>query len=279
MDKWFIDKLNIDSLLQKEGMYQAPGVEVASSFKSEAHDELVELEEKSFWFKHRNEIIIEGVRSYPPKGNRVIEAGGGNGNCTYYLQKNGFETAMFEPGEGGCINAVSRGVKNVVCSLLNEKYVKEHSIESVGLFDVIEHIEDDRAFLKELQKILIDDGIIYITVPAHKLLWSSSDTGHFRRYSKKTLRDIVSDSGYTILYDTYFFWYLTFPIFMLRALPYILGGRKEGKATTLKKQEFIAPRFIMKIISVMNSIETRTIRRRRHMVVGGASLFLIAKKK
>ena len=45
------------------------------------------------------------------------------------------------------------------------------SIDSVGLFDVVEHIEDDYLFLKSINKYLKDDGYIYITVPALNFLY------------------------------------------------------------------------------------------------------------
>ena len=68
----------------------------------------------------------------------------------------------------GAINAYKRGIKNVLCSTLEDAGFELCSVDSVGLFDVVEHIEDDYLFLKNINKYLKDDGYIYINVIA---LW------------------------------------------------------------------------------------------------------------
>jgi SAM-dependent methyltransferase len=283
MEPWLQEKLHMDMLTHSEGLYKTKDEkQVEGSFDDEAHDILFKLEDKSFWFKHRNKIIMEGVKKHNPKHNRIIEAGAGNGNTSYYLEQNGFSAAMFEPGERGCKNAVTRGNKNVVCALLDEKHVKINSIEAIGLFDVIEHIEDDIDFLKNLSKLLIDEGLLYITVPAHKILWSFSDNeaNHFRRYNRKHICKAVSQSGYEVLYHTYFFWYLPILIFIFRTLPYWF--KKNNKTREIKEnanqREFVSPAFIDKILNWLVRGEIKRIKKGRRTILG-ASIFLVAKKR
>ncbi len=282
MKTWVEEKLRLEKLTFKENIYWADISGAAKvSYDDAAHDQLYEIEEKSFWFKHRNRIILEGVKQYPPFKNRIIDAGGGNGNTAYYLTQHGFKTAMFEPGARGCRNAAKRGMKHIVCSLLNTDSVKEKSIEAIGLFDVIEHLEDDRRLLNEFKDLLIDDGMLYITVPAYKILWSfNDDKDHFRRYDRKLLRAVVEESGYKVLYDTYFFWFLPALIFIFRTLPYKMShGNKRAKKndTGVKQKEFVAPAFVGKIIDLLLRGEIKRIQRRTRTGVG-ASLFLVARK-
>jgi len=283
MDKWFLKKLKTSNLRLDGGMYQPTYIKaVSTSFDSAEHNLLYELEDNSFWFKHRNKVILESAHLYPPIEKRIVEVGAGNGNCTHYLQKNCFNTAMFEPGVGGCKNALKRGVTNIVCSMLSEEYVYKQSIESIGLFDVLEHIEDDVGFLSGLSELLVNDGLIYITVPAHKKLWSYSDKGHFRRYSKKQLQNVVTESGYKIIYDSYYFYSLLIPIFILRSLPYLFR-RKNKKEVVLNgdnkinRNEFVVPVFIEKLINILLSSELRRIRKGKRIKIG-ASLILVAQK-
>ncbi|MCL2110683.1 MAG: class I SAM-dependent methyltransferase [Clostridiales bacterium] len=282
LDNWFSEKLYMDKLSLRDGVYRLDSSDqIAVSYDDMSHDRFYEVEDKSFWFKHRNRVILEGVLHTPPEHNRVVEVGGGNGNTAYYLAQHGFEAAMFEPGERGCRNAIKRGMKNVVCSLLSPECVREESLEAIGLFDVVEHIEDDVGFLKEIKGLLIDNGLLYITVPAHKMLWSSSDKSHFRRYDKKAICNVLEESGYDVLYATYFFWFLPVLIFMLRALPYRL--KRKGKAKAGKKSKgggggfFIVPAFVEKVFNAILRGETKRIHKGRGMPVG-ASLFLVAAK-
>ena len=51
---------------------------------------------------------------------------------------------MCEPGSVGCTNAANRGVENVYCCLFDEFPFEDFSVGAIGLFDVIEHIEDGK---------------------------------------------------------------------------------------------------------------------------------------
>ena len=61
----------------------------------------------------------------------------------------------------------------------------------VGAFDVIEHIEDDRAVLREMHRAAVPGGGILLTVPQHPFLWSEFDrqARHVRRYTAPELRE------------------------------------------------------------------------------------------
>lgn len=66
--------------------------------------------------------------------------------------------------------------------------------------DVMEHIEDDLAALKELRAKLTDDGRAFIYVPAFYMLYSDMDKkiGHFRRYKKPELVNKMKEAGFKI---------------------------------------------------------------------------------
>jgi len=279
MDKWFLEKVNTNKLVKKDGLlHDADTHDADTYYNSESHDKLLLLEDSSFWFKHRNRIIKAGITLNPPLDNRIIEVGGGNGYPAYYLSQNNFETAMFEPGFGGCKNAIKRGLNNVVCAEFNDNYIKQ-AVESIGLFDVLEHIEDEASFLTGLGNMLIGNGLLYITVPAYKKLWSTSDTGHFRRYSKKSLCEILKSCGFTVVYSTYFFRFLPIPIFMFRSIPYIFFKKREesGNEGQLKTSEFIVPACVDRLLNMILSKEIKRINKGKSISYG-SSIFITAKK-
>ncbi len=67
---------------------------------------------------------------------------------------------------------------------------------------MLEHLEDDRIILRYLQDNLKDNGIAIITVPAHPWLFSEHDRvcGHYRRYTKKQLKDLLGNFDCKIYY-------------------------------------------------------------------------------
>ena len=90
----------------------------------------------------------------------------------------------------------------------------------VGLFDVVEHIEDDKSFLLRLREILNDRGWLAITVPAFPFLWSTHDVNlhHYRRYTKTTLKKVLEETQYDIEYASYWNMSLFLPAAAMRLM-------------------------------------------------------------
>jgi hypothetical protein len=65
------------------------------------NDNCFALEDNSFWFKYRNNCIIQLAKQYV-KDNLLFEIGGGNGFVSKGLEENGIQTCLIEPGIQGC---------------------------------------------------------------------------------------------------------------------------------------------------------------------------------
>ena len=207
------------------------------SYPSDGNDSCFRIEEDSFWFRHRNQVICSLASSFPPDGV-FFDVGGGNGFVAKALQDQGQTTVLVEPGGQGVANAMKRGVINVVQSMWSPQTVNAGVAAAVGLFDVVEHIEDDLQFLQGVYETLAPDGLVFITVPAFTLLWSSEDVhaGHFRRYRLSQLRALLQKAGFRVEFSSYFFCPLALPIFLLRSIPSFIGLRtKVDSATTTKE--------------------------------------------
>jgi len=167
------------------------------SYPESGNEVCFQIEENSFWFKHRNNCIIESVKKHN-KNTVFFDIGGGNGYVTKGLQENGFNTILVEPGLAGCLNAKKRNLDNVICSTLENANFQKESIENIGPFDVVEHIENDVEFLKSIHSFLEKDGLLYITVPAYNFLWSKDDisAGHYRRYTLKSIEKKLKEIGF-----------------------------------------------------------------------------------
>lgn len=248
-------------------------------FPSNAHDTLFQIEDGSYWFRHRNQIILNGIQNFPPEENIVVDIGGGNGYVSKKLQDQGMVSVVFEPIRTGALNARQRGIQFVFNSTFTPDVVCANQVPAVALFDVIEHLEDDQAFLRTIiYPSLKEKGKMYITVPAHQGLWSADDAeaGHFRRYSIQSLKNILEKNGFRILYITYFFKWLCLPIFLFRTLPSKLHKRAY-KSVQHTKNEFIVNEAKTSRILKLFSSEVSNVKRQKQMRFG-ASLFVIAEK-
>lgn len=78
--------------------------------------------------------------------------------------------------------------------------------DAIGAFDLLEHIEEDEAVLRQIHESLKPGGLLLLTVPQHRWLWSPVDeyACHIRRYTVRELHDKVRHAGFTILRSTSF---------------------------------------------------------------------------
>ena len=278
-----IDLAKISTNLERtaEGEWRARSSS-AISYPDWGNEACFQVEDESFWFRHRNACILEVMKQFPPPG-AVFDIGGGNGFVAKSMQDAGFEVALIEPGAAGARNALRRGLHSVVCATLEDAAFAAESMPAIGLFDVVEHIENDQAFLAELRAQLIPGGRLYITVPAYQALWSQEDhdAGHYRRYSRSGLHQVLEGSGFTIEFLTGFFQFLLPAIALVRALPYRAGLAKspprEEVAQQMKQQHVAGSQVTQKVLNWLERRELAAIRSRTPFRLG-ASWLLIARK-
>ena len=193
------------------------------SYPAGGHASFAAVEQTSYWFNHRNAVIASTVKRHPPRG-AIVDVGGGNGYVSLGLRKAGFDTLVVEPGSVGAHCAYDRGLP-VIMAPFERLDVPAGSIPAAGLFDVLEHIEDDAGALRSLHAAMQPGGMLYLAVPAFGWLWSAEDVhaGHFRRYTQGRLAKLVAAQGFTVEYATYFFSMLVPPVLALRSIPSRLG--------------------------------------------------------
>lgn len=265
-------------LIHKDGIFYSRE-QSRVSYPESGNDDYFQVEENSFWFKHRNNCIIEGVMKYC--ANYIFfDIGGGNGFVAKGLEEKGISTVLIEPGIQGCINAKKRGLNHVICSTLENASLIKGSIPAIGLFDVVEHIEHDVDFLKSIYSYLRDGGLVFITVPAFNALWSNEDVdaGHFRRYTTNELKRKLQSVGFHVEYSSYIFSILPIAVFLFRTLPSRLGLHKSSGNLDKHKKEHKSGGLIGKILNYIWDFEISRIRNGKVIHLGGSCL-VIARKR
>lgn len=161
-------------------------------------------------------------------GLRVLEVGTGVGNLTEHLVKNHHEVVTIEPNEDAFNLARIRiaaapnvTILHLALADLNPRIGK---FDLVVMTNVLEHIEDDAGALRGLRSFLNEGGYLFVLVPAHPVLFGSldSEVGHFRRYTKASLRGILRSAGFEPSNLNYMNmlgaigWFINYKLFRLR---------------------------------------------------------------
>ncbi len=261
-----------------DGVWAARSQKQEIAYPEEGNLNCLALEADSFWFEHRNRCIQAVVRGFPPPGT-IFDVGGGNGYVALGLQQAGFQVALVEPGRQGVQNARLRGVETLICSTLEDVDFPAESLPAVGLFDVLEHIEQDEAFLRSMNHLLVPGGRIYLTVPAFQTLWSADDdyARHYRRYSVHGLRRVLVQAGLRLEFASYIFFFLPLPIFLLRAIPTRLGLRKHESWDRYQQEHHAQPGIVGRVLDGLLGWELARLKKGRAVPVGGSCL-VVARK-
>ncbi|HWI88624.1 MAG TPA: class I SAM-dependent methyltransferase [Sphingomicrobium sp.] len=162
------------------------------------YDQMAELDDRHWWYRGRREVLAALIRRIvrPPQDAEILEIGCGTGHNFPMLGAFGHVDAL-ELDDQMRAYAERRLGRNVMSAPLPELAgVPDRGYDLIGAFDVIEHIDDDRPAIAAIATKLKPGGKFVMTVPAHQWMWSTHDVvnHHKRRYSKRSLRDLIEGS-------------------------------------------------------------------------------------
>jgi SAM-dependent methyltransferase len=148
----------------------------------------------------RRAAILDVVEGFDQ--GTVLEIGCGPGGILYELGRKGFQCVGVELAD------ISRSISDkllaefstisIVSSL---DAVDQVDFDYLFSFEVLEHIRDDLEALKNWVARLRKGGVVVISVPAHTKKWNVTDimAGHFRRYDRHDIQDLVAAADLEII--------------------------------------------------------------------------------
>jgi SAM-dependent methyltransferase len=180
---------------------------------------MAELEKLESNLQNYNKFIVSSFANHAnPLAKHVLDFGAGIGtlsNIWRSLKKDSHITCL-EIDQTQRSILINRGFPTLV------SLPKEILFDYIFTSNVLEHIEYDSEAILKLYSHLRPGGGLGIFVPASKFLYSNIDTklGHYRRYSKKNLINMVSQTGFQIESCVYvdslgFFTWLFLKVFKL----------------------------------------------------------------
>jgi len=177
-------------------------------FDPELFEPLAGVEERSFWFRARNRLIVSTFLRRFPSAESFLEIGCGSGVVLAALHEafpalrlTGSE--LYEEG----LDIARRRLPDVELVILDARELPfVDAFDVVGAFDVLEHIDEDELVLEQMLRAARPGGGVFVLVPQHQWLWSEHDeiVEHRRRYTRRELVGKAERAGIEILEVTSF---------------------------------------------------------------------------
>jgi ubiquinone/menaquinone biosynthesis C-methylase UbiE len=245
----------------------------------EEYEKMYAQENSYWWFQGRQKILFRMLEKYNLLENSdscVLDIGCGTGLILDEISTRS-KAIGFDFSRKALSFCKKRGLENLLCGNVKHLPIADSSLDLVLALDIMEHIDDDTAMMKEIHRVLKPGGNILITVPAHKYLWSDHDEAlhHFRRYSKNGFRKIIKENGFTIKKYSYVISFTFFPILIFRMIQKLIHRIIPSKAP--KTHIIILPKRINSLLIGILDFEGILLEHINLPV--GVSLLCVAEKK
>ncbi len=184
---------------------------------------LYQVEETHWWYLGRRRIIqslVEKIsKSLNNSNPKILDVGCGTGaNLKMLAECGSVEGVDISP------QAVEfcreRGLNSVKLGAIEELPYENESFEIVTALDVVEHLDDDVAGLREMRRVLRHDGRLLLFVPAFMFLWGVQDdvSNHRRRYTLPRLLKAVEAAGFAVEWSSYANISFFLPVLLVRSV-------------------------------------------------------------
>jgi SAM-dependent methyltransferase len=147
----------------------------------------------------RESLLLDLVVAARP-GPQALNVGAGQGSFSRLLAARGFAVTSAEPSRAAVGVLRDRVAGEVVEADAASLPFADGTFDAVILGEVLEHLGDDVAALREARRVLRPEGVTAASVPRNPAWFSSSDrwAGHVRRYTREALIGAFRDADMAV---------------------------------------------------------------------------------
>lgn len=182
---------------------------------------LAEVERRHWFYAGKRQVVRHWIqRLHPLQPDHLLaDCGAGTGLFAAEMTPHCRVLAIDDYEESLAIARKNLGAERVRKGSCKQLPLDDASVDVVTALDVIEHVEEDRAAVREFARVVRPGGIVVITVPALMLLWSDWDVAlhHFRRYTRSSLLAVIPPEQFEVVCCQYV---------NVAAFPLVLAVRK-----------------------------------------------------
>jgi ubiquinone/menaquinone biosynthesis C-methylase UbiE len=223
------------------------------------YKKMFRLETTYWWFVGKQELVIDLLKGLTNKKKaKILDIGCGTGGCTRKFTEFGNVVAI-DRSSYAIRYSKSIGIYPLIKCDGQNLCLKRQSFDFVFLLDVLEHLQDDKTTMREVSRILKQNGFCIVTVPAFKFLWSTHDKSHhhFRRYDIARLKKIAHPILNTERIS-YWNFSLLLPVTIMRLFFKFISKGKPTKSD-LKEIPSIMNKILLSVIRFENFLIRKNI--------------------
>ena len=202
---------------------------------------MYEMESHHWWFQGSRRVLLDTARRHWPRSRpgrplRLLDLGCGTGlTLDLFGREPGVHVHGLDLSPSALGFCRQRGLERLVCGSMDAVPFATDTFDVVTALDVIEHIDDDLAALREVARVLRPGGMALVAVPAHPWLFSDHDRAlhHVRRYRRRELRERLAAAGLRTDFESYYNALLFPAVAAMRLLQRgakVLRGAPDGQA-------------------------------------------------
>lgn len=239
---------------------------------------MFEVEDDHWWFVGRRAIVFTQIdqlqllrQSLPVDGTaEILDIGCGTGATMDALKSygrvQGIDLSMLPLSFSR-----QRGHERVLCASATSLPFPDGHFDLVTALDVIEHLVDDVAGLREIFRVLKPGGRAVLFVPAFQSLWGPNDvqSGHQRRYRRRQFLEAIAAAGLAVEKISYANFAMFLPIWLGRRILSLLGRHEQS-------ENRINHRLLNRWLAALFSAEAGWLK--RHELPFGVSLLCVARR-
>jgi SAM-dependent methyltransferase len=205
--------------------------QLAKEMEQHTYGIMNNVEDSHWWFVGRRAILESFLESFTtqPSPFTILDVGCGTGANLEMLKQFG-EAEGVDVSDDALEFCKLKGLK-VHKGLAESLPFAAESFDLVTALDVVEHLDDDIAGLKEMNRVLKTGGKTLIFVPAFMWLWGVQDdiSNHRIRYTREQIAERLNAAGFKIERATYANITFFLPILLGRFLMKITGIKPESE--------------------------------------------------
>jgi SAM-dependent methyltransferase len=192
------------------------------------------IEQSHWWYTGRRKILANFVadicRRVTDRRPRILDVGCGTGANLLMLSEYG-DAEGVDISTDALAFCRERGLDQVKVGAGEELPYDDATFDLVTALDVVEHMDDDLAGLREMRRVLRPGGRVLLFVPTFMFLWGVQDdvSNHRRRYRLPELRRVLEQAGFEVERTTYANITFFLPILLVRKLMRVTGIKAESE--------------------------------------------------
>lgn len=168
---------------------------------AEEYDRMFRYEGDYWWYVGRRHLVHTLIKQWigQTENPLILDIGCGTGAMAKDLQQYG-NVIGCDLRHTALEYCRKRSLSELVQGDITNLPFQDHSFDLIVALDILEHVPDDAAALKELRRVLKPNGRLVVTVPAYQFLWGNHDLalGHVRRYTARELKRKVKTANFRV---------------------------------------------------------------------------------